>query len=125
MPLLWAGILLHGICYDFFFVTGQIYVDRKAPAAARSAVQGLITQITYGAGMLLGSSLSGPVVDAFSQRPANGAAAVPEWDSMWLVAAGWSAAVLLLFALLFQDGGPEPARTPMMRASAAAVEPVV
>ena len=98
MPLLWAGILLHGICYDFFFVTGQIYVDRKAPAASRSAAQGLVTQITYGAGMLLGSSLSGPVVDVFSSR--SGA---PQWRGVWLTAAGCSAAVLLLFALLFRE----------------------
>src|SRR6201999_1846885 len=66
MWMLWLGILLHGICYDFFFVTGQIYIDRKAPLALRAAAQGLITLITYGAGMLLGSWLSGNVVDHYA-----------------------------------------------------------
>ncbi len=99
MALLWAGILLHGICYDFFFVTGQIYVDRKAPIAARAAAQGLITQITYGAGMLLGSYLSGAVVDHYAQGGHR-------WRSIWLVAAGCSAVVLVLFALSFKDREP-------------------
>ena len=103
MPLLWAGILLHGICYDFFFVTGQIYVDRKAPAAARAAAQGLITQITYGAGMLLGSWLSGAVVDRYAQSAAPGSAAGHQWRSIWLVAAACSAGVLVLFAFSFND----------------------
>ncbi len=62
--MLWLGILLHGICYDFFFVTGQIYIDRKSAAAFRAAAQGTITLITYGAGMFVGSWLSGMVVDS-------------------------------------------------------------
>ncbi len=103
MPLLWSGILLHGICYDFFFVTGQIYVDRKAPAAIRSAAQGLITQITYGAGMLLGSYLSGAVVDHYPQHGVAGAKGLSQWRSIWLVAAGCSTVVLVLFAVSFQD----------------------
>ena len=103
MGLLWLGILLHGICYDFFFVTGQIYVDRKAPTAVRSAAQGLITQITYGAGMLLGSSLSGPVVDHYPLHGAAGAAGMVAWRGIWLVAAGCSALVLVLFAASFHE----------------------
>jgi nucleoside transporter len=102
MGLLWAGILLHGICYDFFFVTGQIYVDRKAPAAIRASAQGLITQITYGAGMLLGSYLSGAVVDHYAQASPAG----HRWRGIWLVAAGCSALVLALFALFFRDRTP-------------------
>ncbi len=103
MGLLWAGILLHGICYDFFFVTGQIYVDRKAPLAVRSAAQGLITQITYGAGMLLGSSLSGPVVDHYPLHGVAGAAGMAAWRGIWLVAAGCSAVVFVLFAVSFHE----------------------
>ena len=97
MGLLWAGILLHGICYDFFFVTGQIYVDRKAPVAIRSAAQGMITQITYGAGMLVGSWVSGSVVDHYT------VGGVHQWRGIWLVAAGCSVAVLVGFAILFQE----------------------
>jgi MFS family permease len=100
--LLYAGILLHGICYDFFFVTGQIYVDRKAPADLRAAAQGLIAFVTLGVGMFIGSWVSGRVVDQFSAG-APGAAA-HAWDRIWLVPAGGAAVVLVLFAALFEAG---------------------
>ena len=96
------GILLDGICYDFFFVTGQLYTDRKAPVAYRSAAQGLITLITYGAGMLLGSWLSGVVVDKYSTVLADGSA-THNWRAIWLVASGCSATVLVLFLAFFND----------------------
>src|SRR5580700_1041835 len=83
MWMLWLGILLHGICYDFFFVTGQIYVDRKAPLAYRAAAQGMITLVTYGAGMLVGSFLSGPVVGHFATVAADGSA-THAWRPIWL-----------------------------------------
>ena len=102
MWMLWLGILLHGICYDFFFVTGQIYVDRKAPLALRAAAQGMITLITYGAGMLLGSWLSGYVVDLYAYTDAQGTV-THAWRSIWMVSAGCSAAVLLLFFFTFRD----------------------
>jgi nucleoside transporter len=101
-PLVWMlylGILLHGICYDFFFVTGQIYVDRKAPLALRAAAQGMITFITYGAGMFLGAWLSGNVVDLYAISTPTGVAHV--WRSIWLLPAYCSAAVLILFAVAF------------------------
>jgi nucleoside transporter len=102
MWMLWLGILLHGICYDFFFVTGQIYIDRKAPLALRAAAQGLITLITYGAGMLLGSWLSGDVVDHYARTAANGTT-VHGWRSIWLISSGCSALVLLLFLITFSE----------------------
>ena len=100
--MLVLGILLHGICYDFFFVTGQIYTDRKAPVFYRSAAQGLITLITYGAGMLLGSWLSGVVVDKYATVLADGSA-VHNWKAIWLVASACSAVVLVLFMIFFND----------------------
>jgi nucleoside transporter len=100
--MFWGGILLHGICYDFFFVIGQIYIDRKSPVALRAATQGLITLITYGIGMLLGSWLSGMVVDAYAHTDAGGVV-THEWKSIWLVAMAFAAAVLVLFVLAFRD----------------------
>jgi nucleoside transporter len=102
MRMLWLGILLHGICYDFFFVTGQIYVDRKAPLALRAAAQGLITLTTYGAGMLLGSWLSGSVVDRYAYVSPGGAI-MHNWQSIWLIAAVCSASALVLFIPAFSD----------------------
>jgi MFS family permease len=101
--MLWSGILLHGICYDFFFVTGQIYVDQKAPVALRAAAQGLITLITYGIGMLVGSWLSGRVVEAYSHTPAGGGNIVHDWRHIWLFSAGCSAIVLAVFLLSFRE----------------------
>jgi hypothetical protein len=102
MWMFWGGILLHGICYDFFFVTGQIYIDRKAPATLRAATQGLITLITYGAGMLLGAWLSGVVVDAYAHTSASGAIE-HNWWAIWIFAAVCAGAVLLLFLVAFSD----------------------
>ena len=99
--MLYGGILLHGICYDFFFVTGQIYVDRRAPADLRAAAQGLIAFVTLSVGMFIGSWLSGRVVDAFSLGVTGGAAA-HAWDRIWLVPAAGAAAVLVMFALFFR-----------------------
>ena len=99
MWMLWLGILLHGICYDFFFVTGQIYIDRKASAALRAAAQGLITFITYGVGMFVGSWASGAVVEHY----ALGNGITHLWRPIWLVAAGASAIALVLFFVAFHE----------------------
>ncbi len=95
--MLYGGILLHGICYDFFFVTGQIYVDRRAPGDLRAAAQGFIAFVTLGVGMLIGSWVSGRVVDAFRVGETHA------WDRIWIVPAAGAAAVLVLFALFFRS----------------------
>lgn len=97
--MLLLGILLHGVCYDFFFVAGQIYTNKFAGDRFRSAAQGLITLATYGIGILIGSLLAGPIVDAFA-IPDN-----HEWRQIWLVPAAIAAVVLLAFLLLFKDRG--------------------
>ncbi len=101
MWMFWAGILLHGICYDFFFVTGQIYIDRKASLALRAAAQGLITFLTYGVGMFAGSWLSGAIVEHYSYPTPSGVAYL--WRSIWLAPAVASAMVLLVFLAVFKD----------------------
>jgi nucleoside transporter len=106
--MLYAGIVLHGICYDFFFVTGQIYVDTKAPVALRAAAQGFIAFVTLGVGMFIGSWLSGLVVDSFSVAGAGGVQHA--WRSIWLVPAAGAAAVLLLFGVFFGEGDARTGR---------------
>lgn len=95
--MLYLAILLHGVCYDFFFVTGQIYTDNKAGEKIKSSAQGLISLATYGIGMGIGSYLSGIVKDLF--KTGNSV----NWTYFWLVPAGIAAAVLIIFVLLFTD----------------------
>jgi len=101
MMLLYLGLILHGICYDFFFVSGQIYVDKTVSFEVRAAAQGLITLVTYGVGMLAGSWVSGRVVDAFSAQV--GDAVAHNWKMIWMVPAVGSAVVLVGFLLFFRD----------------------
>lgn len=95
--LLVIGIVLHGICYDFFFVTGQIYTDAHAGPDSRSSAQGFITLATYGAGMLIGTLLSGAVVEHYTT------AAGPDWRQIWLFPAGVALVVLVAFLFLFRE----------------------
>lgn len=111
MWMLWGGILLHGICYDFFFVTGQIYIDRKAPLHLRAAAQGIIIFITYGLGMFVGSWLSGAVVSHYALAAPVGMATY-DWKSIWMFSAGASAIVLLLFLFTFSDKGEDSRSLP-------------
>jgi len=97
MALLLVGIALHGICYDFFFVSGQIYTNSKAGPAYKSAAQGLITLATYGIGMLIGFSVAGQVTQAYTTT------AGADWTQIWLFPAGFAAVVLVLFALIFKN----------------------
>jgi len=114
-PLVWmlyVGILLHGICYDFFFVTGQIYMDKKAPLALRAAAQGFIAFVTLGVGMFIGSWLSGVVVGRYTLP--GGA---HDWQRIWILPAVASAVVLVLFALLFQYRDTAPDKAAAARAA--------
>jgi nucleoside transporter len=97
--MLYIGILLHGICYDFFFVTGQIYVDKKAPLHIRAAAQGFIAFVTLGVGMFVGSYLSGWIVDQYTYTQ-NGAT-LHTWQPIWLIPAAFAAVVLAMFAVAF------------------------
>lgn len=95
--MLLVGIILHGVCYDFFFVTGQIYTEQQAGARFKSSAQGLITLATYGIGMFIGSYISGFVVDMYHS---NG---VHNWTSIWMVPAGLAVLILLGFAFFFRS----------------------
>ncbi len=95
--MLFAGILLHGVCFDFFFVTGQIYTDRKAGQKIQSSAQGLITMGTYGVGIFIGSLLSGYVKDYYTVED------ISNWKNIWMVPAAIAGIVLLLFIILFKE----------------------
>jgi nucleoside transporter len=99
--MLYLAIILHGVCYDFFFVTGQIYTDNKAGEKIKNSAQGLITLATYGIGMGIGSVMSGKVLDKYTTKV--GEITTHDWTSVWLVPAAISGVVLLLFILVFKD----------------------
>ena len=99
VPLLYGGIILHGICFDFFFVTGQIYVDQRANARIRAAAQGFLAFATLGVGYFIGAIVSGRVVQAY----ASAGGTTHDWRSIWLVPASAAAGVLVLFALAFRE----------------------
>jgi nucleoside transporter len=95
--LLYGGIILHGICYDFFFVTGQIYTDQQAGPKIRSSAQGMITLATYGLGMLIGFWIAGLIADNYKT------AAGHDWKMIWMIPAGIAGVILLLFLVFFKD----------------------
>ncbi len=102
MPALYVGIVLHGICYDFFFVTGQIYIDQKAPHQIRGAAQGFIAFATLGLGQFIGSVLGGRTLDQFVlSKTAD--ATIYDWSKFWLVPAAFAFIVMVLFAVMFND----------------------
>ena len=105
--LILIGILLHGVCYDFFFVTGQIYVDKKSTPAIRGQAQGLLVLITYGIGMLIGAQVAGNVYGRFLGGATS--LTLEQWSRFWLFPAGFAAAVLVFFALLFRPRQPATA----------------
>jgi nucleoside transporter len=101
--LLVLGIVLHGICYDFFFVTGQLYTDRKAPHEIRASAQGLIALLTYGAGMLVGNKVLGWWGDHLKLDPSTVTGWTAQAREFWLLPAGVALAVAILFAAAFWD----------------------
>ncbi|MEO8822799.1 MAG: MFS transporter [Ginsengibacter sp.] len=108
--MLIIGIILHGICYDFFFVSGQIYTDAKAGIKFKSAAQGLITLATYGIGMLIGFEIAGLIKDAYTTTSmVNGVSTVvSNWKMIWIIPSIIAFAVFLLFAFSFHDKNEKP-----------------
>jgi len=96
--MLITGIALHGICYDFFFVSGQIYTDFKAGSKYKSSAQGLITLATYGVGMLIGFYVAGLITNAYVTGNK-----MHDWETIWVYPAAFAFGVLLLFALFFRN----------------------
>jgi nucleoside transporter len=95
--MLLVGIALHGVCYDFFFVSGQVFTDSKAGPRYKSAAQGLITLATYGLGMLIGFWVAGQLTDSFAIEGGHA------WKAIWLYPAAFAAVVAILFAWQFRD----------------------
>lgn len=101
--MLIIGIALHGICYDFFFVAGQIYTNSKAGEKYKSSAQGLITLATYGVGMLIGFEIAGIITDTYKMEDGG-----INWKMTWIIPAGIALAVFILFALFFNDKNEKP-----------------
>jgi nucleoside transporter len=95
--MLYLGIALHGICYDFFFVSGQIYTDQQAGEKNRASAQGMITLATYGVGMLIGFWVAGMISEYYKTADGH------DWKSIWMIPAGIAAAITILFLLFFKD----------------------
>lgn len=95
--MLYAGIILHGICYDFFFVTGYMYTEKKAGEKIKNSAQGLFTFATYGVGMFIGTWFSGFVVDHYKTGETH------DWLGIWMVPAYIALAVLILFIVFFRE----------------------
>jgi nucleoside transporter len=95
--MIMAGVILHGICYDFFFVTGQIYVDKKAPVAIRGQAQGFLVLMTLGVGLLVGAQVSAWLVDNFTTTTGR------DWRSIWIYPCVAAGAIMLVFAAIFRE----------------------
>jgi nucleoside transporter len=102
MWMFYIAIILHGICYDFFFVAGYMYTDQVAPAHLRSTAQGFITFVTYGLGMFVGSYLSGWALDQYTAYAATGEVLSRNWYGFWISSSVLSFAIFLLVFLFFR-----------------------
>jgi nucleoside transporter len=116
-----GGILLHGLCYDFFFVTGMIYVDKKSTSAIRGQAQGFFVFVTYGVGMLIGAQVAGNVYNRFLAGAPG--LTLDQWQRFWWLPAGFAAAVLVFFALAFYDREVEARRRAGLAAAAETASP--
>jgi nucleoside transporter len=101
--MLYAGIILHGVCYDFFFVTGQIYTDQKAGERVRSSAQGLITLATYGVGMYIGFWAAGKIAGNYAITDAVGKVVNHQWQNIWIIPCIFAAGVALMFFVFFKN----------------------
>jgi MFS family permease len=99
-----GGIALHGICYDFFFVTGQIYVDQRANDEIRGQAQGMLVLVTNGAGMLIGAQAAGMVFNHYLDSA--DALTLAQWQSFWWLPAAFAVVVMIVFATLFRQDKP-------------------
>jgi nucleoside transporter len=100
MWMFYLAILLHGFCFDFFFMTGQLYTDQEAPAHLRGTAQGFLTFITYGLGFFIGSQLSGVALDYFTT--VSGGVTTRNWNAFWLSCAAGAFVILLMVAIFFR-----------------------
>ena len=99
--LLLIGIALHGVCYDFFFVAGQIYTDSKAGERYKSSAQGILTLATYGVGMLIGFHIAGLITDMYATGRLH------DWRSIWIYPAAFAAVIFVVFAVTFRSDARE------------------
>src|SRR5437773_3987619 len=108
--LIALGILLHGVCYDFFFVTGQIYVDKKSSPAVRGQAQGFLVLVTYGVGMLIGGFIGGWVYNGFKGAATD--LTLAQWAKFWPLPAAFAGVVMVLFAIFFRPQTQESSAQP-------------
>jgi fucose permease len=98
----YMAILIHGVIFGFFFVGGQVYVDKKAPPEIRAQAQGLIGLLCFGVGWLVGNFFNASLIDKYTVIQENGDK-VTNWNTIWIIAAAISAVLLAAFAVLFRE----------------------
>jgi nucleoside transporter len=105
--LFYIGILVHGLIFGFFYVGGQIYIDKKAPDELKSQAQGFIFLMTFGVGLLIGNLIDGGIISIF--KDSTGGVNIYNWDKIWGITTLFSVLILIAFALFFKDEITEPA----------------